>query len=139
MTLPSGETVRFEQMERVGPMMDGQVRVMEGKGRDDTGKAVFNAFTVFSQTADRSIEMRSYAMGQQSSRKLELRDGKGFVWELQAGPYTIRYEADVANGVWHEVGKRIGPDGKSIAFFEMTLKRVADTRWPAENPAFPTR
>lgn len=139
MILPDGKTLNFEQMERVGPMMDGEVRIMEGKGRDPSGKTVFNAFTVFSQTPDTSIEMRSYTMGHASSRKLDIRNGKGFVWELQDRGQTIRYTADVADGIWSEIGERIGPDGKTFQFFEMTLKRVGDTDWPADNPAFPTR
>lgn len=139
MTLPDGKTLRFEQMERVGPMMNGEVRIMEGKGRDASGKSIFNAFTVFSQNADKSIEMRSYTMGHASSRKLDVRDGKGFVWELRVDESTIRYTATVADGIWSEIGERIGPDGRSLQFFEMTLKRVSDTNWPADNPAFPTQ
>jgi hypothetical protein len=138
MTLPDGQTVRFEQMERVGPMMGGEIRVMEGKGRDSSGKTIFNAFTIFSQRSDKGIEMRSYAMGHENSRKLEIQDNNGFAWEFQAGAHKIRYTAEVTDGIWSEKGERIGPDGVSVQFFEMKLKRVGDTTWPAENPTFPT-
>jgi preprotein translocase subunit SecE len=33
--------------------------------------------------------------------------------------------------VWHEVGERIMPGKDPVRFFEMTLKRVSDTTWPA--------
>ncbi|MGN3973741.1 hypothetical protein [Tsuneonella sp. SYSU-LHT278] len=138
-TLPDGRKMEFEQMERVGPMMGGEVRVMEGRGRDSTGKTVFNAFSIFSQNAEGEIEMRTYTMGHQNSRRVELRDGRSFAWEIPASTHTVRYTAEVADGVWKEKGERIGADGKSVPFFEMTLTRVADTRWPEDNPLFVTK
>ena len=44
---------------------------------------------------------------------------------------TIRYTAVVKDGVWREVGDRIAPDKEPVRFFEMTLKRVGHTDWPA--------
>lgn len=40
--------------------------------------------------------------------------------------------ATIKDGTWHEVGERIEPGKEPIRFFEMTLKRVGDTGWPAE-------
>ncbi len=139
MTLPNGDVSRFEQMERVGPMMGGEIRIMEGKGRGGDGKTLFNALSVLSQEPDGGIMMRSYTMGHDSSRSLKIDGAGGFGWEMQAGPARMRYTATVKDGVWDEVGERIGPDGKAVRFFHMRLKRVGDTDWPAANPAFPTR
>ena len=55
----------------------------------------------------------------------------GFTWEIPAGSMTIRYTAVVKDGTWSEVGDRMLPDQEPIGFFEMTLKRVGDTDWPA--------
>jgi hypothetical protein len=47
------------------------------------------------------------------------------------GPITIRYAATIKNGVWHEVGTHVVRDREPAQFFEMTLKRIGDTDWPA--------
>lgn len=44
---------------------------------------------------------------------------------------TIRYSADVKGGVLHEVGTRILPGKEPVQFFEMDVRRVGDTDWPA--------
>ena len=139
MTLPSGERRSFTQMERVGPMFGGTLRVMEGRGRNAEGKGFFGALTVFSPQHDGSIEMRSWAMGHQNSRTIQVLDGKGFVWEMKNGNNIMRYTAQVDRTSWNEIGEFITPDGKRTKFFEMALKRVGDTDWPAANPAFPTK
>ncbi|HEY0011749.1 MAG TPA: DUF1579 domain-containing protein [Allosphingosinicella sp.] len=137
---PTGERITMTQMERVGPMLGGEIRIMEGKARSADGQAVFNAFTVFAPTADGGISMRSHTPGHVGERVLELRPGgEGFAWEMAAGPNRIRYIASVRGGVWRETGFRIAADGTETPFFEMTLQRVGNTDWPAANPQFPTR
>jgi len=44
---------------------------------------------------------------------------------------TIRYTATIKDGTWVEVGDRIFPGKEPIRFFEMSLKRIGDTTWPA--------
>ena len=56
----------------------------------------------------------------------------GYTWEIPAGPMTIRYTAVIKDGGWREVGDRIMPGKEPVRFFEMNLKRVGDTKWPAE-------
>jgi hypothetical protein len=53
------------------------------------------------------------------------------MWEIPAGPMTIRYTAVIKDGSWKEVGDRIIPGHAPVRFFEMELKRVGDTDWPA--------
>lgn len=55
----------------------------------------------------------------------------GYVWEIPAGPMIIRYTAVIKDGAWREVGDRIAPGKDPVRFFEMNLKRVGDTTWPA--------
>jgi len=80
---PDGTTHRFEQMERIGPMLAGEIRVMEGKARDPKGKTLHNAFTVFSVTKD-GIEMRSWTPGRAGSRIIELTK-EGYNWRTSIG------------------------------------------------------
>ena len=46
----------------------------------------------------------------------------------------IRYVATIRDGTLHEVGDRLIPGREPARFFEMTLKRIGDTAWPAADP-----
>ena len=131
MILPSGEKHEITQTERVGPFLDGAVKVIEGKGYDASGGVAFNAFaTVSFDAAKKTYSMRSYAMGRSGDFNLTPTPD-GFIWEVPAGPMTIRYTATVKNGEWREVGERIMQGQEPVKFFEMNLKRIGDTDWPA--------
>jgi hypothetical protein len=128
---PSGEKHTVTQTERIGPFLDGSVKVIEGRGYDPDGKLTFNAFgTVSFNPATRAYTMHSHAMGNVGDFALKP-TADGFVWEIPAGPMTIRYTATVKDGAWREVGDRIAPGQEPVRFFEMNLKRVGDTDWPA--------
>jgi hypothetical protein len=63
-TMPSGETHTVTQTERVGPFLDGSIKVMEGRGYDADGKVAFNAFgTISYNPATRVYTMHSHAQG----------------------------------------------------------------------------
>ena len=129
--LPSGEKHNITQTERIGPFLDGAVKVIEGRGYDAEGKVSFNAFGIVSfNPASKAYAMRSYAMGHAGDFTLTPSD-TGFVWEIPAGPMTIRYTAVVRNGKWREIGERIAEGKPPVQFFEMNLVRVRDTDWPA--------
>lgn len=128
--LPSGETQVITQTERVGPFLDGSVKVIEGRGYDADGGVAFNAFAILSYDPDaRAFALRSYAQGRVGDFALRPTDD-GYVWEIPAGPQTIRYTTVIRDGTWHEVGDRIAPGREPVRFLEMTLKRVGDTDWP---------
>lgn len=129
--LPSGEKHTLTQTERVGPFLDGSVKVIEGRGYDADGKVTFNAFATISYNpATRAYTLHSYAQGNVGDFPLQVTPG-GYVWEIPAGQMTIRYTCTVKDGVWREVGDRIMPGREPVRFMEMTLKRVGDTTWPA--------
>jgi len=135
--LPSGEKHTITQTERVGPFLDGSVKVIEGRGYDSDGGVSFNAFaTVSYNPSTRTYTMHSYAMGQAGDFALTP-TADGFVWEIPAGPMTIRYTAVVKSGAWREVGDRILPGKEPVRFFEMNLKRLGDTDWPAAGAVGP--
>src|SRR4051812_14270922 len=61
---PKGEKHNITQTERIGPFLDGSVKVIEGRGYDDQGKVTFNALGIISYDIDqKTYSMRSYAMG----------------------------------------------------------------------------
>lgn len=135
--LPTGEKHNVTQTERVGPFLDGSVKVVEGKGYDKDGKVTFNAFATISYNpATKAYAMHSYAQGNTGDFVLTPTDD-GFVWEIPAGPMTLRYTAVVKNGTWREVGDRIMPGKEPVRFFEMNLKRIGDTKWPADGAISP--
>jgi len=129
--LPSGEKHQLTQTERVGPFLEGSVKVIEGRGYEDDGTVSFNALGIISfnpQTNTYSI--RSYAQGQAGDFNITPTE-EGYQWEIPAGPMTIQYEAIFNGDTWKEIGERISPDGTSIQFYEMTLNKITDTDWPS--------
>ncbi len=135
--LPSGEKHIIVQTERIGPFLDGTVKVMEGRGYEPDGSVSFNAFGIISfEPSSQVYSLRSYAMSV-AGDFVVTPSGNGYTWEIPAGPATIRYTATVADDAWHEVGDRIVPGQAPMRFFEMTLARVGDTDWPGANPVSP--
>jgi hypothetical protein len=129
--LPSGDKITFTQTERIGPFLDGSVKVMDGRGYGPDGKLIFNAFAILSyDSAQHSYSMRSYAQGRVGDFHFTP-SANGYKWDIPAGPMTIRYIAHVEGGVLHEVGDRILPGKEPVQFFEMDVRRVGDTDWPA--------
>ena len=135
--LPSGEKHTFTQTERIGPFLDGSVKVIEGRGYDPDGKVTFNAFgTISFNTAAKVYTLHSHAMGNVGDFVLALASD-GYAWDIPAGPMTIHYTAVIKDGAWSEVGDRIVSGKDPVRFFEMNLKRVGDTDWPAAGAVSP--
>jgi hypothetical protein len=119
------------QTERIGPMLDGTLVVIEGKGYRPDGSIGFNAFAVISYDPQtKRYMMRSYALGHYSDFELTLTD-KGYNWEIPAGPgAVIRYTMTLKDGTWNEVGDYVASGQPPRRIFEMNLQRVGDTGWP---------
>ena len=129
--LPNGQRHEITQTERIGPFLGGSVKVIEGRGYDASGAVTFNAFgTVSYDPARQAYTLHSYAQGMSGDFALTP-TADGYVWEIPAGPMTIRYTATIHDGAWREVGDRIMPGREPVRFFEMNLRRVGDTDWPA--------
>jgi hypothetical protein len=121
------------QTERIGPMLGGTIKVMEGRGYNPDGSTGFNAFGILSyDSATRAYRLHSYALGRAGDFDL-VPTADGYVWTIPAGPFTIRYTATLAGGTWTEVGDRIAAGQPPQRFFEMRLTRVSDSDWPAAN------
>eukprot|EP01030_Chromulinospumella_sphaerica_P009311 gene9311-9123_t len=95
----------FVQAERAGNMLDGTVKVVEGRGFED-GNLTFNAFATITYDPDKkTYSMRTNTWGYQSDVPLEA-TADGFIWTLQAGPNgQVRYTAVIKDGVWVESGE----------------------------------
>ncbi|HKO99417.1 MAG TPA: hypothetical protein VJU86_20625 [Pyrinomonadaceae bacterium] len=130
--LPSGQKHSITQTERIGPFLDGSVKVLEGRGYEADGKVTFNALGILSYNpATRAYTLHSHAHGRSGDFPLKT-TADGYVWETPGGGNaTVRYTAVIKDGNWHEVGDRIVPGQAPVRFFEMTLKRIGDNTWPA--------
>ncbi len=136
-TQPNGDKHEVTQTERVGPLLDGTIKLVEGRGYMADGATGFNAFASISYNGMHNIyTMHSHAMGSVGDFTL-VPKADGFVWEIPAGPMTIRYTATIKDGTWLEVGDRIMPGKDPVRFFEMKLKRIGDSSWPAGGAVAP--
>ena len=135
--LPSGEKQTMTQTERIGPILDASVKVIEGRAYDPNGKVIFNAFgTISVDPASKVYTLHSHAMGYVGDFVLTL-TSDGYTWDIPAGPMTVHYTAVIKDGAWHEVGDRIMPGKDPVRFFAMYVKRVGDTDWPAAGAISP--
>lgn len=133
-----GKPFTLTQTERVGPMLNGDITVIEGRGYDAAGKLVFNAFAVVSpKRGAENWEIRSYTRGYAGTYPFEPSEN-GYRWTVPAGPNAVvRYTASFEGNRWHQTGERIVEGGKPQQIFEMTLKRIGDTAWPAAGAVAP--
>ena len=130
--IPGGKKLELTQTERAGPMLDGTLKVVEGRGYLPDGTLGFNAFGVIAyDVRSKKYAMRSWAMGQSGEFAITP-TADGYVWERPAGPgATIRYTATVKGDTFSEFGELIAEGRPPTRIFEMNLKRVGDTAWPA--------
>lgn len=135
---PDGHPYKVTQVERMGPMLGGDVIVIEGRGFRDDKSTAFNALAVVSwDPRAQRYEMRSYAQGMAGTFELKPTPD-GYTWEFPAGPGAVmRYTATVCNGLWHEIGEYIAGSQPPRKMFEMNLKRVGDSDWPLVTPVGP--
>jgi hypothetical protein len=128
--LPTGKH-SITQTERIGPFLGGSIKVIEGRGYNEDGSVGFNAFGIISyDPATKVYTLHSHAQGQAGDFVIKP-TADGYTWEIPAGPMTIRYTAVIKDRTLREVGDRIVPGKDPVRFFEMNLKRVGDTDWPA--------
>lgn len=133
----SGQKHTLVQTERVGPFLEGAVKVVEGRGYDAEGSLAFNAFATISYNpTTKAYTMRSYAQGTVGDFSFTP-TADGFVWEIPAGPMTIRYTAVIKDGTWNEVGDRLMPGKDPVRFYEANLARVGNSDWPAADAIGP--
>ncbi len=120
------------QTERIGTFLGGSVRVVEGRGYNADGSVGFNAFGVIAfDPATNAYSFSSWAQGYSGVFPFRV-TANGYEWETQAGPgAVIRYTATIDGDHFREVGYRVAGSAPPVQIFEMNLRRVSDTDWPA--------
>ncbi len=133
-----GVPFKVTQTERIGPMLGGDVLVIEGRGYKDDGSIAFNAFGVLSFNAQTSkYEFRAYNGGFSGTYDWTPTD-TGAIWSIPAGPNAnIVSTITLTDGKWHEVQAYVvtGQEPKTVV--DMTLTRVGDTDWPLAGAVTP--
>jgi hypothetical protein len=122
-TTPEGTRVTLVQTEEVTYKLDGLLLVIEGTGRDETGKVVFNALAVVSYDPGTSTyRIRAWNAGQSVETELKVED-KAFEWSFPAGPVTVRNRMTVdKEGKWAEVSEATH-QGRKLHGTKMLLSR----------------
>lgn len=135
-----GGTMTLTQTERVGSMLGGSVKVIEGRGYASDGSTQFNAMAILSwNEREGRYGFRSYANGYSGDYRFE-RTEDGFRWETPAGPNArVMYTAVIRDGTWHEVGDYVVEGQPPRRMIEMNLRRVGDSDWPASGAVDPQR
>ena len=124
--------------ERIGPMLGGSIKVIEGRSAGDPdGAPAFNAFAIVSwdDASDRYV-MRSYANGQVGDFPLEATTD-GFSWTTPTRGGEIRYVTTFRDSEWIETGHFVMPGRDPMKVIELRLRRRGDTDWPAGDPVVP--
>jgi hypothetical protein len=135
---PGGAPFNVTQTERIGPLLGGDILVIEGTGYQADGKVAFNAFGVISWNAQtQGYEFRAYNGGHAGTFKMTPTD-TGAVWEIPAGPNAnIISTITIKDGTWHEVQQYVAQGQPARTMVEMNLKRVSDSDWPAAGAVKP--
>jgi hypothetical protein len=119
----------FRHVERVGPRLDGGVRLLEGRAFGPDGKLVFNALGVVSARAGGGYELRAYSPEGGGAFEAAVRGPGVLEWVIPAGPGRVVYVITVKDGVWEETGHFTGPDNQPRQFFFMRLERTGEASW----------
>ena len=120
-----GARTAFTSHESVTPRLSGNALLVEGQHRGPDGELVHDAMAMLTwDQRSGGYRMRTQlANGMGGDFPLEVNPG-GFTWRMETPGGRIEYVATFTADSWTERGRRIGPDGRSIDFFEMILQRV---------------
>jgi hypothetical protein len=131
-----GQTRSIRHTERIGPMLDRTIKVIEGHSYEADGATAFNAFAVLSWDPARGYMMRSYAAGQAGDFPLEVTP-TGWRWSTPSRGGEMRYETVHADGVWTETGDYVLPGREPMRVITLRLRRAGDSDWPAAGAVVP--
>ncbi|MDX1953586.1 MAG: hypothetical protein SFY81_15550 [Verrucomicrobiota bacterium] len=119
-----GPNIKFSQTEEVQYKLDGTIMTIEGTGRDETGKTVFNAFAIVSYDPQRqAYRICAWNSGHYIESELKVGD-KTFEWGFQQGPLKSLSQMKVdADGNWSEASEVTLSDGRKLHSVTMLLKK----------------
>lgn len=120
-----GQTLHLTQTENVQYKLGGLVLLVEGKGTNPQGKAVFSALaTVAYDDASHSYRFRAYNEGHYLDAALSVVPD-GFSWAFTAGPAHVTNTMHLTpSGEWHEVTETSFSGGPAHPSVEMTLRHL---------------
>ena len=130
-TATAEEVGEMRHTERVGTLLDGTVRLVEGRAYDSAGKTRFNAFAIISyDPVRRTYMMHTHAMGYAGNYPLTVL-ADGFSWSHPDRPgAVVRYRATIKDGEWHEVGERVAGNARPVKTVELRVRRTGASAWP---------
>jgi hypothetical protein len=128
---PDGTRQEFKGVETVQRKLQGRALLVEGRFEHDgvVSHETLGVLT-FNEPAD-GYRLRVYLFnGPHGEHRFEaLEEGPGFRWFLEFGEMRMRYTTRITpEGEWHEVGEVLREGETPLQFFEMRLKRAAETR-----------
>jgi hypothetical protein len=127
-----GETPRHMTMTyRIGPFLEGAVKVIEIRGYLADGSYGFHAFNMVSFDAQKGeYVMNARAAGRSGIFAFQLAGARKYTWQIGNPTTGLHYEGALENGEWIQIGRRIAPGAEPIIMSDYRLRRVADTDWP---------
>ncbi|MDX2152373.1 MAG: DUF1579 family protein [Bryobacteraceae bacterium] len=122
-TMPGGKELTIRQTEEVQVKLDGLLLLVEGTGRDDSGKVVFNALAVISYDPPTgAYRFRAWNSGNTLETELKL-NGTGFDWSYQQGPASIVSRMVIDDqGRWVETSETV-VNGQTLHKTRLTVTR----------------
>jgi hypothetical protein len=127
-----GGDSKLTMIARVGPMLDGTIKVLEERTSAADGKLAFSLVAVFSfSSATQEYTVHAYSRGNVRSAVVHLTPG-GYYFEMpEAGGATMRLTTKVAEGGWHEIVERLVPGQPPSPVARIELKRTDTSDWPS--------
>jgi hypothetical protein len=136
MTAP-GQYRTIRHTERIGPMLDGTIKVIEGHSYEADGSTAFNAFAILSWDRENNrYVMRSYAAGRAGDFPLET-TSTGWTWSTPSQGGEVRYTTVHTDGGWTETGYFIAPGREPMRVITLSLTRSGDSDWPVAGAVAP--
>lgn len=113
-----------DQYEKITPMLDGSVLLIEGIGKHEGVLRHHALATLSYNPVTQKYVMRSFKDGYMVDAETELKEDGSFVWSMQNGPVTSRFTVRLTNDTWLETGEFSMDAGKTwTPMLEMKLQK----------------
>lgn len=128
--LPGLGRQEFTSRETVEARLDGRVLIVEGvHAARGTGEVMHHALGALSWNASADAFVFHTWLGNSGGSGADNEfetTGDGFRWRPNSGPAgpRVEYTATHAAGEWVERGRATLPNGQTVDFFEMRLRKV---------------
>jgi hypothetical protein len=126
-----GETPRhMTQSLRVGPFLDGTVKVIEVRGYLADGSLGFHAFNTISFDAQKGEYVITARAGGRSGNFSFRPTADGYVWIIGSTNRGLQYTGTLKDGNWTEVGEGIAPEHVVVHMSDWNVRKIGNTDWP---------